>query len=140
MSKLVVSDIASDYASKQKINSNFDAVVAAIENTLSRDGESPNEMGADLDMNSNRILNLPAPVADQEPLRKVDGQSILDDAQADADAAAASAAASAASASAASGSASSAWCECGWRARPAPARRAHRCRTCRRPRPRAARR
>jgi hypothetical protein len=32
-------------------------------------------------MNANRIINLPAPLADQEPLRKVDGQSILDTAE-----------------------------------------------------------
>lgn len=40
------------------INSNFDAVAAAIENTLSRDGTTPNQMLADLDMNNNDISNV----------------------------------------------------------------------------------
>lgn len=44
------------------INTNWDAIEAAMENTLSRDGTSPNEMEADLDMNSNQIYNLPVPV------------------------------------------------------------------------------
>lgn len=43
------------------INANSATVVTAFDNTLSRDGTSPNQMLADLDMNSNRILNSPAP-------------------------------------------------------------------------------
>lgn len=39
------------------INDNFDAVNTALDNTLSRDGSTPNSMEADLDMNSNDILN-----------------------------------------------------------------------------------
>lgn len=48
------------------------AIENAFENTLSRDGTSPNQMLASLDMNSNRILNLPTPVSDTEPARLVD--------------------------------------------------------------------
>ena len=55
-----------------KINSNNALVEAALENTLSRDGTSPNNMEAALDMDSNRILNLPAPISDLEPVRLVD--------------------------------------------------------------------
>lgn len=56
-------------------NTNNDALAAAIEKTLSRDGTSPNEMDANLDMNSNRILNLPAPINASEPVRLVDLQN-----------------------------------------------------------------
>lgn len=49
------------------INANSNAIETAIENTISRDGTSPNEMDANLDMNSNRILNLPDAVNEQEP-------------------------------------------------------------------------
>lgn len=40
------------------INQNFQAVVTAIENTLSRDGTIPNQLTADLDLDSNDILNV----------------------------------------------------------------------------------
>lgn len=40
------------------INNNSDAISAAVENTLSRDGTTPNTMSADLDMNSNDVLNV----------------------------------------------------------------------------------
>ena len=52
------------------INNNFAAVETAMENTLSRDGTTPNQMGASLDMNSNRILNLLSPINDAEAVRK----------------------------------------------------------------------
>lgn len=48
------------------------AIENAVENTLSRDGTSPNFMQDNLDMNSNRILNLPAPITDVEPIRVID--------------------------------------------------------------------
>lgn len=39
---------------------------------LSLNGATPNSMLADLDMNSNRILNLPAPTEDNDPVRLID--------------------------------------------------------------------
>lgn len=72
MAKLILDDILSDYASRQKVNSNSTAIEAAVENTVSRDGSAPNAMGADFDMNSHRILNLPAPVYPTEPARLQD--------------------------------------------------------------------
>ncbi len=50
------------------INVNNSSITAAVEKTLSRDGSSPNQMLASLDMNSNRIINLPDGVDDQEPV------------------------------------------------------------------------
>lgn len=61
MAKVTLTDITSGYGTPTKYNDNNASLEAAIENTLSRDGTSPNEMEAALDMNSNRIINLPAP-------------------------------------------------------------------------------
>src|SRR5574337_1413571 len=59
------------------INNNNTSIVNAVENTLSRDGTSPNTMLSELDMNSNRIINLPAPLADQEPVRLYEWKEIV---------------------------------------------------------------
>ena len=58
MAKLSLTDIASGYQSLTTYNANNDLIEAAVENTLSRDGTSPNTMAADLDMNSNNINNV----------------------------------------------------------------------------------
>lgn len=58
MSKLSLNTIGSRYGSIDALNDNFDAIEAAIENTLSLDGTSPNEMEADLDLNGNDLLNV----------------------------------------------------------------------------------
>jgi hypothetical protein len=50
--------ISSGYASNTQLNNNFTAIQAAFENTLSLDGSTPNAMNADLDMDSNNILNI----------------------------------------------------------------------------------
>jgi hypothetical protein len=50
--------ISSGYASNTQLNNNFDSIEVAFENTLSLDGSTPNAMNADLDMNSNDILNV----------------------------------------------------------------------------------
>jgi len=54
------------------LNANLDAIEAAIENTISRDGTSPNQMEAVLDMNNQRIINLPEAAADNDPVRRID--------------------------------------------------------------------
>lgn len=61
MAKLTLNDITTGYGSETRYNANNDLIEAALENTLSRDGTSPNTMGASLDMNSNSIINLPSP-------------------------------------------------------------------------------
>lgn len=61
MAKLTLNDITTGYGSETLYNANNDLIEAALENTLSRDGTSPNTMGASLDMNSNSIINLPTP-------------------------------------------------------------------------------
>jgi len=57
MAKLTLNTIVAGYKATTALNSNSAATVAAMENTLSRDGTSPNTMTADLDMNGNSILN-----------------------------------------------------------------------------------
>lgn len=60
MTKLTLTDVGSTLTNTAatQINSNNDAIVAAVENTLSRDGSTPNQMGADIDMNGNDLLNV----------------------------------------------------------------------------------
>ena len=55
--KPTVTTITSGYASNTQLNANFVALRDGFDNTLSLDGSTPNSMGADLDMNSNNILN-----------------------------------------------------------------------------------
>lgn len=75
MSKITLNSVGSliDATTAQTaINTNFSTIQTAFDNPLSRDGTSPNQMSSSLDMNSNRVLNLPNPISDEEPLRLVD--------------------------------------------------------------------
>lgn len=47
-----------------KINANFTAISAALQNALSRTGTSPNTMSADIDMNNNDLINVKSINAD----------------------------------------------------------------------------
>lgn len=78
MSKVNLNDILTLDGVIGATNANNDLIEAGFDNTLSRDGTSPNTMGADLDMNSNHILNLPAPLSATEPLRLQDLADFLD--------------------------------------------------------------
>ncbi|MFN5251279.1 MAG: carbohydrate-binding protein, partial [Bacteroidota bacterium] len=49
--------ITSGYGTVDALNANFNAIEAAFDNTLSRDGDTPNQMSANLDMNGFSILN-----------------------------------------------------------------------------------
>ena len=53
-----VSTITSGFASITSLNANFVALRDAFDNTVSRDGSSPNTMSADLDLNGNDITNV----------------------------------------------------------------------------------
>ena len=73
MAKLTLTDLASlsnQASAVATINSNNALIEQAIDTALARNGDSPNAMEANLDMNSFRILNLPAAIEDQEPVRK----------------------------------------------------------------------
>lgn len=75
MSKLTLIDLANlqnETTAVTAINVNNTSIEEAVENTLSRDGQFPNQMLSTLDMNSNRIINLPAPTSSTEPLRQAE--------------------------------------------------------------------
>ena len=71
--KPTITTIASGYASNTQLNNNFTALRDGFNNTLSLDGSTPNAMNADLDMNSNDILN--AGEVDVQGL-KIDGVQV----------------------------------------------------------------
>lgn len=62
MAKLTLPDVGNilgnPTSAQSRINSNSTLIETALENTLSRDGTSPNRMGADIDMDHNDILNI----------------------------------------------------------------------------------
>lgn len=71
MAKITLDNIASGYASTTKINNNNDAIEAELnDKVLYRNNPSgeANQMMNELDMNSNKILNLPDGVSNQEPV------------------------------------------------------------------------
>lgn len=67
-----VADLTQATTAVVTINSNSNTIETAFDNTLSRDGTAPNSMRSNLDMDSNRILNLPEPLTAEEPLRLQD--------------------------------------------------------------------
>lgn len=75
MSKINLTDattLTNETSFVSTLNTNFATIETESDNFLSLDGTSPNSMSADLDMDSNRILNLPTPTAATEPLRLQD--------------------------------------------------------------------
>lgn len=85
--KPTITTVSSGYTSGTTLNANIEALRDAFDNTVSRDGSTPNTMSADFDMNNNDILNVGTLYADDVDIA---GSSV-----------AASAAAAAASAAAA---------------------------------------
>lgn len=77
MPKLALTDITGGYPSPTTVNANNTAIENAMENTLSRDGTSPNAMNAEFDMNGYRIINLGAPVAASDAARKTDVDAVI---------------------------------------------------------------
>jgi hypothetical protein len=61
MAKLTTTDLTNltnETKATSTINANNALIETALENTLSRDGTSPNTMSADIDLNSNDLLNV----------------------------------------------------------------------------------
>lgn len=61
----------------QVLNENFGRIEDAFENTFSRDGLTPNFLDAPVDVNSQRLMNLPAPSAGSDAARLVDVSNAL---------------------------------------------------------------
>jgi len=55
--KPTVTTLQSGFNSTEVLNSNFENIADAFENTLSLDGSTPNALESDLDLNNNNILN-----------------------------------------------------------------------------------
>jgi len=73
MSKITLTDLVNlenQTTTVNAINANNAILETALDNTLSRDGTSPNAMNATLDMNSHQIINLPAATSGTEPATK----------------------------------------------------------------------
>jgi hypothetical protein len=104
MAKLTLSTISSRYGSIDALNANFDAVEAALENTLSLDGTAPNGLEVDLDMNSHKVINLADPTNNGDAVSR--GWLLEQEGNAVASATAAAASASAAENSAVAAAAS----------------------------------
>lgn len=78
--KIALTDLANlqnENTAVAAINNNNAVIQTAFDNTLSRDGSTPNEMLSPLDMNSQAILNLPLPISGQSPLRLQDYNTLL---------------------------------------------------------------
>ncbi len=75
MTKITLTDLVNlqnETTAVNAVNTNNNIIELAFDNTLSRDGTSPNTMGANLDMNSKQIINLPSPATVNSPARLVD--------------------------------------------------------------------
>lgn len=70
--KVSLSTITSGFRSSNKLNANFAEIAGEFENTLSRDGSTPNQMLAPLDMNGQRIINVGAPINMTDAVRLQD--------------------------------------------------------------------
>jgi hypothetical protein len=82
MAKLTLTDpssLSNENTFLGQVAANNALIEAALENTLSRDGTSPNTMSEELDMNSNRIVNLPAAASNTEPVRYAEFFSAIED-------------------------------------------------------------
>lgn len=76
MSKPIIQNIdqlsANETAAIDLLNRNYDKLRELIELAVFRDGSTPSEMLADLDMNSKRIINLAEPTSDNQAVRLAD--------------------------------------------------------------------
>lgn len=73
-----VANLKNEDTATAAINSNNAAIITAFTDVLALDaGTLPNSMQAPLDMNSNEIINLPAPVSGLSPLRLQDYNTLV---------------------------------------------------------------
>lgn len=78
MTKVTLNKLKAGYSSSNALNHDFEMIEAGFERTLDRHGGPGNAMLAPLDMNSERILNLPEPVEPTDVVRLQDFQNNVD--------------------------------------------------------------
>jgi hypothetical protein len=61
-----------DVSTIPEINAELEKIALSQVEFVTRNAEAPNAMNASLDMNGNRLINLPAPLTPLEPLRFID--------------------------------------------------------------------
>jgi hypothetical protein len=76
MAKINLTDIATGYELPAAYNANNSLIETFADSCLSRDGTAPNQMEAQLDMNSNRIINLADGVDNQDAITLAQAGSI----------------------------------------------------------------
>lgn len=75
----IIDTLRNDASAVGALNENFSRISEVLEETLSRDGTDPNTMTDTLDMNANRIVNLPFPLSPSEPARLQDISDVSTD-------------------------------------------------------------
>lgn len=73
--------ISATHLSAAQVNTAFDAIKTAFDNTLSLDGSTPNSMNADIDMNSNDLLNVGLIAADDITIDGTNVSGVLERAE-----------------------------------------------------------
>lgn len=79
MTKIVLNNLVNlqnETTAVNTINTNNDAIETASDNFFSLDGTTPNTINTTVDINSNRLINLPSPVGATEPVRLTDLQTL----------------------------------------------------------------
>jgi glycerophosphoryl diester phosphodiesterase len=61
----------------QEINSELERIATSQEEFLTRNGETPNAMDSNIDMNSHTLLNLASPISLNSPVRLIDLQAAI---------------------------------------------------------------
>lgn len=74
-----VLNLANPVSALAVLEANNDAIEAAFDNTISRDGSTPNQMEADFDLNSHQLLNVADPVADTDGVNKRSVRLLVDE-------------------------------------------------------------
>lgn len=72
-----ISNLQDDQSAVATINENMATIANFLETLLSRDGTTPNQVLADIDMNSKRIYNLSSPTSLTEPVTKKDLEDLV---------------------------------------------------------------
>lgn len=76
--KITTTTLTGQYASVAALNANFALLADEFDKVVYRTGLAPNFWQASQDANSNRLINLPAPTSNTEPIRVADAVEITD--------------------------------------------------------------